>query len=60
MDNRKNNGSKVGALEKGVKAGDFPFIKLFLEYRYGKPKQQIEIEGGNTFTPIVITGMVIT
>lgn len=32
------------ALEKGVKAGEFPYIKLFLEYRYGKPKQQIEVK----------------
>lgn len=31
------------ALEKGVKAGEFPYIKLFLEYRYGKPKQQIDL-----------------
>lgn len=73
MDNRKNNGAKVGedrkqgrkpkateielielltpldtiafnALEKGVKAGEFPYIKLFLEYRYGKPKQQINLK----------------
>jgi hypothetical protein len=32
------------SLEKGVKSGDFAFIKLFMEYRYGKPKQQVTIE----------------
>ena len=29
-------------LEKGVKKGDFNFIKLFFEYRHGKPKQTID------------------
>ena len=29
-------------LRDGVSAGDFQFIRLFMEYRYGKPKQQIE------------------
>jgi hypothetical protein len=29
-------------LKEGVSAGDFQFIRLFMEYRYGKPKQQIE------------------
>ena len=28
------------ALEKGVRAGEIKFVKLFFEYRYGKPKQQ--------------------
>ena len=32
------------ALEKGLKKGDFVFVKLFMEYRYGKPKQQIDIK----------------
>jgi hypothetical protein len=37
-------------LEKGVRSGNFAFIKLFMEYRYGKPKQQIDI--GETDKPI--------
>lgn len=28
--------------EKGIKAGNFNFIKLYLEYCFGKPKQQAE------------------
>jgi hypothetical protein len=28
-------------LEKGVKAGSFNHLKLFFEYRFGKPKQLI-------------------
>jgi hypothetical protein len=30
---------------QGIKEGDFRYIKLFMEYRYGKPKQQIEHSG---------------
>lgn len=40
-------------LREGVSAGDFQFIKLFMEYRYGKPKQQIE-QNINTNQPIII------
>jgi hypothetical protein len=29
-------------LKKGVKAGDFQYIKMFFEYRFGKPKQTID------------------
>ena len=32
------------ALAKGVNSGEFNYIKLFMEYRYGKPKQQIDID----------------
>lgn len=31
------------ALEKGVKAGEFAYVKLFFDYRYGKPRQRIEL-----------------
>jgi hypothetical protein len=31
------------ALLRGVQEGNFNYIKLFLEYRYGKPRQQIDI-----------------
>lgn len=33
------------ALKKGVQAGDFNFTKLFMEYRFGKPKQDIGLSG---------------
>ena len=32
------------ALAKGVNSGEFNYIKLFFEYRYGKPKQQIDLK----------------
>ena len=31
------------ALERGIKSGELGFVKLFLEYRFGKPKQMQEI-----------------
>lgn len=34
------------ALKIGVSSGDFNFIKLFMEYRFGKPKQDIGLSGG--------------
>ena len=33
----------LNALEKGIKSGELGFVKLFLEYRFGKPKQMQEI-----------------
>lgn len=30
-------------MQKGLNRGDFPFIKLFAEYRYGKPKEKVDI-----------------
>jgi hypothetical protein len=29
-------------LTQGVKGGDFQYLKMFFEYRYGKPKQTID------------------
>ncbi len=34
------------SLKRGVEAGDFNFTKLFMEYRFGKPKQDIGLSGG--------------
>lgn len=33
------------ALQAGVENGEFQFIKLFMEYRYGKPKEKVEHSG---------------
>lgn len=33
------------ALENGINNEDFAFLKLFMEYRYGKPKESIEHSG---------------
>lgn len=35
----------LNALKIGVQSGDFNFIKLFMEYRFGKPKQDIGVSG---------------
>lgn len=35
----------LNALKKGLAAGEFPYVKMFMEYRYGKPKEKIEHSG---------------
>lgn len=37
--------SALNALKIGVESGDFNFIKLYMEYRFGKPKQDIGLTG---------------
>ena len=34
----------IGTLIQGVKQGNFQFIKLFMEYRFGKPSQSISLD----------------
>ena len=41
----------IEALIQGVEKKEFPFIKLFLEYRYGKAKETVDL---NTKGGIVI------
>jgi len=41
-------------LEKGIKRGEFAFLKLFLEYRFGKPKEMNNNEAVNMPAPIII------
>lgn len=41
-------------LEKGIKRGEFAFLKLFLEYRFGKPKEMNYKDVLNTPAPIII------
>ena len=36
------DGVALQKLEEGVKSGDYNFVKLFMEYRFGKPKQTID------------------
>jgi hypothetical protein len=35
------------SLEKGVKSGELGFIKLYFEYRFGKPKQIQDSQANN-------------
>lgn len=38
----------LSALQKGVRAGEFNYIKMFFEYRFGKPSEKMDITtGGN-------------
>lgn len=51
----------LAALERGVNNGEFPFVKLFMEYRFGKAKEHttIAIDEGTTET-FMIAGKKIT
>jgi hypothetical protein len=40
----------LSALEKGVKACEFPYIKLYMEYMYGKPKETVRVTGDLNIT----------
>ncbi len=40
-------------LEKGIKANDFAFIKLYFEYFYGKPSDNINLGGEVTQKTII-------
>lgn len=33
------------ALREGVEAHEFPYIKLYMEYMYGKPKETVKVTG---------------
>ncbi len=46
--------SAFKALEKGVKAGEFQFIKLFFAYRFGQPKQQLDDIESELPSPIIV------
>jgi len=35
----------LDALKMGVQSGEYNFIKLFFEYRWSKPKQDVSIDG---------------
>jgi hypothetical protein len=39
-------------LEQGIEAGDFRFIRLYFEMRWGKPKQMQEVTVTNTEVPL--------
>jgi hypothetical protein len=32
------------SIKRGVEKGDFQFIKMFMEYRFGKPKEKHEVD----------------
>jgi hypothetical protein len=37
--------SAMKALAAGIKAGEFQFIKLWIEYMYGKPQEKVQLSG---------------
>ena len=49
--------SAFKALSKGLDEGEFSFVKLYFEYRYGKPKEKKDIttNGKDIVSSIVIS-----
>lgn len=43
--------SALEALKNGISQGDFQYVKLFMEYRYGKPKETKAIDLTNDGKP---------
>lgn len=35
-------------LENGLKNGEYQYVKMFFEYRYGKPKESVTVKSKNT------------
>ena len=35
----------LAALQEGVEKKDYQFLKLFMDYRFGKPKEKVEHSG---------------
>lgn len=43
----------ISVLEAGIERGDFNFVKLFFEYRFGKAKDKLDVtSNGHTITAI--------
>lgn len=45
----------LNALSKGVQAGEFQFIKLYFEYRFGKPRSINEFSDQNNVIKVTFT-----
>lgn len=41
------------ALQKGVEKGDYQFVKMFMEYRYGKPRETVQMNSVNENIEII-------
>lgn len=41
-------------LVAGMKSGEFQYLKLFMEYRYGKPKESLDLKSKNTLIHRII------
>ena len=46
-DLKQHDKKAIDKLIEGVNRGEFQYIKLFMEYRFGKPKQSVDHTTGN-------------
>ena len=49
LDNIIDSDDAVKELRNLIKEGNFQALKLYLEYRFGKPKERIELDNKNPF-----------
>lgn len=40
-------------LKEGVNNGEFAYLKLFMEYRFGKPKETVNVTAKNTNIEVI-------
>jgi len=45
-------------LENGIKEGNYQFWNKFMEYRYGKPKERVDVTSGDEIINIPILNFV--
>jgi hypothetical protein len=46
------------SLKTGIEACDFQFVKLFMEYRYGKPKETKDVNHTNAGEPFNLKDLI--
>jgi hypothetical protein len=47
--------SAFAAIEQGINNADFHYIKMFMEYRFGKPNEKVDITSkGESINPVQI------
>jgi hypothetical protein len=46
----------IKAMEAGLKEGDYRYVKLFLQYFYGNPKQMTDLSSENNTKNIINLG----
>lgn len=42
---RPMDADAIAAIKDGIKKKDYQFLKLFMDYRFGKPKEKVEHSG---------------
>lgn len=49
----------LSAIKEGLAQKDHQYVKLFMEYRYGKPKEKVSIDHSGSIEIEQIQGMIV-